>query len=901
MRDWTAFVRSHLALPNLAPEREARIIRELAAQLEDFYRDARARGASEADADAHACAQIGDWSRMARDVARADHRHTRPRMERLTNRIELLASTPSRRSRPLTMLAQVLTDMRFGTRQLLKAPGFTIVAVLTLAVGIGATSAIFSVVNGVMLRPLPYPESDRIVRVMEVLPQYGRFAVAPANFLDWRNQNQVFERIATYTTGNDTFIGSEGPERIPRVLVSWDTFELLGVAPILGRTFRKDEDLPNQNNVIVISHGMWQRRFGSDANILGRTINISGAPVSIVGVMPAGFYFASRTAEFWRPIALDPAKASRGGHYVQVVARLKPGVTVQQADSEMKGLAAQLAKQYPNQSADESADTVLWQDLIVGPIRPMLLTLFAAVGVVVLIACANVAHLLLVRASVRERELAIRSAMGAGRSRLVLQMIAESFLLALAGGAAGVLLAYLAIAPIQTLGATSIPRVADITLDRNVLAFTLLVTIATGFVFGLAPAWQAARSGIGGVLKESGRSTGPRGHRMRGVLLVAEVALSLVLLVGAALLIRSFARLTNINPGFAPEHVLSFQVSLPQTAYPDDQRRDAFFDRLLERLRATPGVRTAGMIQTLPILDDYMLSFSIQGRPPAAPGQELSANFRVASPGYFESLAIPLMRGRTFTENDRAKSPMVAVIDDAFAQRHFPGEDPMGRGLDIGNGTDGFYEIVGVVGSVRHEGLDSSPRPTMYIPYKQDVFSGMVVMARTEGDPAQFVGTARQVVRELDPTLPAFALRPLSEVVTLSVAQRRFSMLLLGVFALVALFLAAVGLYGVVAYAVSQRTQEIGLRMAIGAQRGDVLRLVLGGGMKLALVGVAIGIGGALVLSQYVATMLFEVTRFDATSYAGMAAVLLAVSALACYVPARRAMRVDPLVALRAE
>jgi putative ABC transport system permease protein len=901
MRDWTAFVRSRLPLPNLAPEREARIVRELAAQLEDFYRDARARGASETDADAHACAQIGDWTRMARDVVRADYRHSRPRMERLTNRIELLASAPGRRSRPLTMLAQVLTDMRYGTRQLRKAPGFTIVAVLTLAVGIGATSAIFSVVNGVMLRPLPYPESDRIVRVMEVLPQYGRFAVAPANFLDWRDQNQVFERIATYTTGNDTFIGSEGPERIPRALVSWDMFELLRVTPALGRSFRKEEDVPNQNNVIVISHGMWQRRFGSDPNVLGRTVNMSGMPVTIIGVMPAGFYFAGRTTEFWRPIALDPAKASRGGHYVTVVARLKPGISVQQADTEMKGLATRLAKQYPNTNADESADTVALQDLIVGPIRPMLLTLFAAVGLVVLIACANVAHLLLVRASVRERELAIRSAMGAGRSRLVLQMIAESLLLALAGGAAGVLLAYLAIAPIQTLGATSIPRVADITLDRTVLAFAFVVTIATGFVFGLAPAWQAARGGVGAVLKESGRSTGARGHRMRGALLVAEVALSLVLLVGAALLIRSFARLTNINPGFAPEHVLSFQVSLPQTAYPDDQRRDAFFDRLLDRLRGTAGVRTAGMIQTLPILDDYMLSFSIQGRPPAAPGQELSANFRVASPGYFESLAIPVMRGRTFTAHDTAKSPMVAVIDEAFAQRHFPGEDPMGRGIDIGNGSDGFYEIVGVVGSVRHEGLDSSPRPTMYIPYKQDVFSGMVVMVRTEGDPAQFVGTARQVVRELDPTLPAFALRPLSEVITQSVAQRRFSMLLLGVFALVALFLAAVGLYGVVAYAVSQRTQEIGLRMAIGAQRGDVLRLVLGGGMKLALVGVAIGIGGALVLSQYVATMLFEVTRFDAMSYGATAAVLLVVSALACYVPARRAMRVDPLVALRAE
>ncbi|HEU4893788.1 MAG TPA: ABC transporter permease [Vicinamibacterales bacterium] len=901
MRDWTAFVRSRLSLPDLVPEREARIIRELAAQLEDFYRDARARGASEAEADAHARAQVGDWMRMARDVARADHRHARPPIQRFTNRLERLGSTRGRRSRPLNILARTVTDMRYGTRQLLKAPGFTLVAILTLAVGIGATSAIFSVVNGVMLRPLPYPEPEGIVRVIEVLPQYGRFAVAPANFLDWRDRNQVFERIAAYTTGNDTFIGSEGPERIPRALVSWDTFELLGVTPVLGRSFRKDEDLPNQNNVIVISHGMWQRRFGSDPNILGRAINISGAPVTIVGVMPAGFYFAGRAAEFWRPIALDPANASRGGHFLAVVARLKRGVSLQQAESEMRGIATQLAKQYPDSNADESADTVRLHDLIVGPIRPMLLTLFGAVGVLVLIACANVAHLLLVHASVRERELAIRTAMGAGRGRLVLQMIAESLVLALAGGAAGVLLAYLAIAPIQSLGANSVPRVADITLDRNVLAFAFVLTIATGFLFGLAPAWQAARGGVGAVLKDSGRSTGTRGHRVRGLLLVAEVALSLVLLVGAALLIRSFARLTNIDPGFAPDHVLAFQVALPRTAYPDNPRRDAFFDRLLERLRGTPGVQAAGMVQTLPILDDYMLSFSIQGRPPAAPGQELSANFRVASPGYFESLSIPVISGRTFTAHDTAKSPMVAVIDDAFARRHFPGENPIGRGIDIGNDSDGFYEVVGVVGSVRHEGLDSLPRPTMYIPYKQEIFSGMVMMVRTQGDPAQFAGTARQVVREIDPALPAFGIRPLSNVVTQSVAQRRFSMLLLGVFAFVAVFLAAVGLYGVVAYAVSQRTQEIGLRMAIGAQRGDVLRLVLGNGMKLALLGVAIGVGGALALSRYIATMLFEIDRFDAPSYAATAAVLLAVSALACYVPARRAMRVDPLVAMRAE
>ncbi len=669
----------------------------------------------------------------------------------------------------------------------------------------------------------------------------------------------------------------------------------------MGRSFRADEDAPKQNNVIVISHGMWQRRFGSDPNVLGRTINISGDPVTIVGVMPANFYFSGRTTEFWRPLALDTTNPTRGGHFLGVIARLKADVSLEQASGDMKGIAEQLAKQYPQNSRDESAEVLRMHDLIVGPIRPMLLTLLAAVGVVVLIACANVANLMLVRASVREKELAIRAAMGAGRGRLTLQMLAESLVLAIVGGAAGLLIAYLAITPIRTLSAGSIPRVADVAVDRTVLAFAFAVTLATGFLFGLAPAWQASRGGVGAVLKEGGRgSTGARGHRVRAALLIVEVALSLVLLVGASLLLRSFARLTHVDPGFAANEVLSFTVALPQAAYPAGENRAAFFDRLLERLRAMPGVRAAGMVQTMPIRNDYMLSFTIQGRP-TEPGKEESANYRVASAGYFEAMGIPLVRGRLFDARDTAATPMVAVVDEAFVTRHFPGADPIGGGIDIGNGTDGFYEIVGVVRNVRHEGLTEASRPTMYIPSGLNVFSTMTIMVRTSGDPAQFAGTARQALREVDPALPAFAVAPLDTVITESVAQRRFSMLLIGAFALLALFLAAVGLYGVVAYAVSQRTQEIGLRMAIGAQRGDVLRLVLGGGMKLALVGVAIGIAGALALSRYVETMLFEVERYDAASYAATAAGLLVISALACYIPARRAMRVDPLVALRAE
>jgi putative ABC transport system permease protein len=899
MRDWQAFVRARLQLPDLEPDREARIIREVASQLEDFYRDAIARGAGEDEADAHAGSQITDWTRLARDVRRADWPHVRPRVDRLVNALE---DRPTAMRGGAMVTAHLVRDVRYAIRQLFRAPGFTTVALLTLALGIGATTAVFSVVDGVLLRPLPYPEPDALVRVHEVLPQIGLFSVAPANFFDWRSQNAVFDRLAAYTTASETLVGPDGPERIQGMQVSWDLFPTLLTAAAIGTVFTKEEDQPGANRVVMLSHGLWLRRFGGNPGVVGTSVTLSGAPTTIVGVMPADFYFPTRSTEFWAPITLDPANATRGGHFLGVVARMKPGVTVEQAQVHMRTLAERLARQYPADSAGESARVVALQEQVVGAIRPALLMLFAAVGVVVLIVCANVANLLLVRASVREKEMAIRAALGASQQRLVVQALSESLVLALVGGALGVLLGYLAISPIKTLSAGSVPRVADVGLDGRVLSFAAIASMLTGVLFGMAPAWQATRTGVTAVLKQGGRSSSTSGTRwVRSGLLVAEVALSIVLLTGAALLLRSFAKVTNVDPGFNSDRVLAFQVSLPAVAYPKDPQRLVFYDALLGGLESQAGVESAGLVQTLPLRGDYRLSFGFPSRPPYPPGQEPSAYYRSISPHYFEALSIPIVRGRAFSAQDSASSEPVAIVDEPFAHTYFPATNPIGQQVLIGNGSGHPSTIVGVVGAVRYTGLDVTAGPTMYAPYAQDVFSTTWVVVRSKGGPAAVSGTARDVLRRIDASLPAYSMNPLTTIVSDSVGQRRFSMLLLGAFAVVALFLAAVGLYGVVAYTVSLRTREIGLRMAIGARPSDVLRMVVGGGMKLALAGVVLGGSVAVLAARLVQTMLFDVSPSDPVSYALTAAALLVVAAVACYVPARRAMGVDPIVALQTE
>jgi len=899
VRDWRAFVRERLPATGLTPEREARVVRELASQLEDFYREAVARGASDEDADRHAVAQIADWRTMASDVRRADPAHARPRVDRLVDAVE---ARPMARATGGLMLAHLVRDGRYALRQLVRAPGFSAVAVITIALGIAATTAIFSVVNGVLLRPLPYADPGALVRVHEVIPHYGRFSVAPANFLDWRQQNTVFETTGAYSSDSVTMTFEDGPEREQGAAVSWDLFRTLRATPAFGTAFTADQDKPGASPTIVLSHALWRDRFDGDRAIVGRVIDVNGAPTTVIGVMPPDFYFPSRAVKYWRPLAISPANATRGGHFLAVIGRLRDGVSVDQAAVAMRGLAERLARQYPNDSEGESAEVVRLQDQIVGAVRPALLTLVAAVGFLVLIACANVANLLLVRGSTRDKEIAIRTALGAGRRRLVTQMMAESVVLAVGGGVLGVALGYLAIPAIQQLGANSIPRVADVTLDVRVLVVAAAASILTGLLFGLAPAWQAARAGVSAALKDSSRGSSTSGGRwVRSTLLVVEVALSIVLLTGAVLLMRSFDRLTRVNPGFSTDGVLAFQLSLPKKSYADDARIIGFFNDLVPRLEAQPGVASAGLVQTLPLRGDYVLTFEVRGRAPVSPSQQPSAAYRVVSAHYFQSLAVPLVKGRVFTPQDQPKSGLVAVVDQAFAQKHFPGADAIGQGIRIGNGVEGYYEVIGVVGDVRYDGLDATPSPTMYVPFTQDPFSTMWVVMRTSGQTATLAAPARQVVRGLDPTLPIYSLNPLATIASESIASQRFSMLLLALFAGTALFLSAVGLYGVVAYSVTQRTREIGLRVAIGAEPGDVLRLVVGGGLKLALAGVVIGLGGALALSTFVKSLLFDVVPSDPTSYAVTAGVLLVVAAIACYIPARRATRVDPMVALQAE
>ncbi len=797
--------------------------------------------------------------------------------------------------------------------KLWKSPGFTLVALLALALGIGANTFIFSVVNALLLRPLPFPDSDRITSILAKDPDTGTLysSYSLPNFEDIRDRNQVFEHVAALNMSTEFLRSGEEPERLRGAYVSAELFPLLGVKPLIGRTFSSDEERSGSGNFIVISYDLWQRRFNGDPKIINQLLVIGSRPTTVLGVMPEGFKFpvGARLVDFWMPLisSIPPgARAARGAVYLGLFARLKPNVSLAQAQAEMNLIANNLATQYPAANTGLNIVPVSTHERLVGKIRPALLVLLGAVALVLLIACANVANLLLARASVRQKEIAIRTAIGATRWRVVRQLLTESLLLSILGGGAGVLLAFWAIELLISSNPANLPRVAEIGLDKYVLMFTIGLTTVTGLFFGLAPALQASRTDLNESMKDGMResSGGIKRNRTRSALVISEIALSLILLVGATLLFQSLRRVLAISPGFEPANVLTADVSVSTAKYPEPAQRAAFYREALERIATLPGVESAGIVYPLPLGGSFeSYTFDIAGQPPFPPGQQPSADRRIISPDYFRTMSTPLRKGRTFGIHDQATAPAVMIVNDSFARRFFPGEEVIGKRIIPGEGRQPVTrEIVGVVGDVRHEGLDVEPTPEYYIPYEQASVDDMTVVARTTGgNPTSIATPLRDVIRGMDKEQPVYNIRPMTQLLDESVAQRRFNMVLLGGFALLALVLAGIGIYGVMSYSVAQRTREIGVRIALGAQSGDVLKMVLTQALGLTAVGLTLGLIGAFALTRFLVTLLFEVKPTDLRTFAGVSIVLGAVAITACLIPARRATKVDPLVALRYE
>jgi putative ABC transport system permease protein len=802
----------------------------------------------------------------------------------------------------------LLQDLRFGARMLLKNPGFTVVAVIALALGIGANSAIFSVVNGILLSPLPYPQAEQLAMVwLDNRRQAIREDITSyPNFIDWRDQNKTFQGMAAVRSANLSLTGNGEPEELRGAFVTANFFQLMGIAPAQGRGFTVEEEQPGKDKIVVLSHELWQRRFGGEASILNKTIYLGGEANLVVGIMPPGFSFPTK-AEIWAPLApTEGQRAARGSFWLPVVGRLKPGVSREQAQADMDVIGAQLERQYPNINAGYGVNVVTLHEQVVGNIKPALMVLLVAVGFVLLIACANVANLLLARAVTRQREIAIRNALGAGRFRIIRQMLTESVLLSFIGGALGLLLAVWGLSALVKLGATNLPRLDNIRLDWRVFGFTAGLSLLTGLIFGIVPALQTSQSEVGDTLKEGGRSGtgGRRAQLLRNGFIVAEIALTLVLLVGAGLLMRSFWRLQQVNIGFDADNLLTLTLRVPRTKYPQGPQIAAFYQQLQERLTALPGVQAVSAVSGVLMPEVTNSSnFTIEGRPPDPREQSLELPFDTVLPNYFQMMGIPLVQGRHFTAQDGAGAPNVAIVNETFAKHYFSNNDPLGKRFTFGDGTNNpqWITIVGVVHDTKRQGLDKPIRMESWFPLAQSPARRMELVIRTAGDPLALAGVVRQTIWSQDRDLPIPKLETMEQVLSEKVAERRLNMLLLSLFALVALILAAVGIYGVMSYAVTQRTNEIGIRLALGAQVGDVLKLILRHGITLALIGVAIGLVATLALTRLMARLLFGISATDPLTIAVIALLLMLVALLACWIPARRATRVDPMIALRCE
>lgn len=816
---------------------------------------------------------------------------------------------------------QLWQDIRYGVRSLLKHPGFTLVALVTLALGIGANTAIFSVVNTVVLRPLPYAEPDRLMTLWETMPGSDHRSVAPGNFVDWRTQNRTFLDMAATFYANFNLTSDGEPERIDGATITSNFMSLLGANAQLGRTFQADDDEYQDRSVVLISEGLWQRRFAADRKVIGRTITIDETPHTIVGVMSPGFQFPERS-ELWVlgrnrgavPTSLISQVPSndwvheRDAHFIRVIGRLRPGVSLSQAQSDIAAITRRAELDFPKTNSGLGSNVVPLHTQVVGDVRGVLFILLGAVGFVLLIACTNVANLMLARATQREREIAIRAAVGASRLSLIRQLLTESLLLSIAGGVAGLVVSIWAVDLFVKLSPGDIPRLNEASVDLRLLGFTLLVSLLTGVGFGLLPAFAATRTNLNSTLKEGGAkaSHGPQRRGARNILVVTEIALAQVLLVGATLLAISYVRVIHIDPGFNPDRVLTAKIAPANKKYPDPQSRSAFYATVLEHLQSLPGVASAGMVMSVPLSGASMnRGFRVEGRPVPKADENVTMDFQIVSPGYFSTLEIPVKQGRGLSAADTETSERVIVINNAMARRYWPNEDPVGQRLMIGESSKdtSWRTIVGVVSDNRHASLSEAPVPTAFISYHQDFESwprmGFVIKAK--GDAAGLAPVVRKELVSIDPAQPLYAVEPMDNLLQASVAQRRFIMLLLGSLSAIAVLLAMVGVYGVISFSVGERTQEIGIRMALGARAVDVLRMVLSQGMRVACVGIVIGLGAAFALTRLLSSLLFEVSPTDLRTFSIVGLLLGVVAFFACYVPARRATKVDPLVALRYE